>query len=52
MKGLEGAVYEERLRCLGLFSPEEAEGSGGAGAELCSPGTPWGAGTGEGQAGC
>ena len=54
-KGLEGRRHEEGLRSLGLFSPEAEqeqadvrphgglqlphEGSGGAGAELCSLGT-------------
>ena len=56
VKGLEGKMYEEQLRSLGLFSPSSAEqaegrphgslqlphkGSRGAGAELCSLGTAW-----------
>ena len=51
VKGLEGKMDEERLRSLRLFSLRETEerprgslqlpheGSGGAGAELCSLGT-------------
>ena len=34
MRGLEGETYEEWLRCLGLFSPEEAEGRPLGGLQL------------------